>query len=439
MSQHDMNLANAAGAAFRADLNLALGALVGNSSGAAEPATMFAYQLWADTTSGWLKQRNAANTGWIKLSPLGTAAVVDVASAGTLNLDASTANSDYLRITGTTATTAITLTDGQRRVLRAAAAWPITHGASLIAPGGASYTCTAGDVLLAIGEAGGVVRLVLLGAPAAPKVNDFRLTLTTGLPVTTSDVTAASTIYCCPYKGNQISLYTGSAWVTRTSAQFSLALSGLTSGKPYDVFCYDNSGTPTLEALVWTNDTTRATALAYQDGVLVKSGATTRRYLGTFYTTSTTTTEDSEAKRYLWNYYHRAERKLYKTDATANWTYTTASWRQARADAANQVGFVCGVAEDVVAAESMAYAASSGGTVVGLAGALGLDSTSAPSGAFAAIGSVSSIGARIGGTYKGTLLGRHYLAWLEYGAASATFYSTQAGVASAGIIGSLKA
>ncbi len=43
----------------------------------------------------------------------------------------------------------------------------------------------------------------------------------------------------------------------------------------------DSSGTPTLEALVWTNDTTRATALVRQDGVWSKTGALTRRYLGT--------------------------------------------------------------------------------------------------------------------------------------------------------------
>jgi hypothetical protein len=65
MSQHDMNLANATRSSLRADLNLALVALVDNNSGATEPATMFAYMLWADTTSGHLKQRNAANTAWI--------------------------------------------------------------------------------------------------------------------------------------------------------------------------------------------------------------------------------------------------------------------------------------------------------------------------------------------------------------------------------------
>ena len=52
MSQHTMTLANQGGAAFRADLNNALAALVGNSSGATAPVTTYPYQFWADTDSG---------------------------------------------------------------------------------------------------------------------------------------------------------------------------------------------------------------------------------------------------------------------------------------------------------------------------------------------------------------------------------------------------
>lgn len=170
MSQHDYVIADAAGAAFLADLNLALPALASLNSGATAPATTYAYMLWADTTSGWLKQRNAANSAWIHVAPLGTRAWVDVASAATLDLDANAANSDKLRITGTTTTTAITLADGQVRMLRAAGAWPITHGASLICPGSASYTCAAGDLVMAIGEATGVVRLMIWKADGAPVV-----------------------------------------------------------------------------------------------------------------------------------------------------------------------------------------------------------------------------------------------------------------------------
>lgn len=73
MSQHDMTVANGSGATVRADLNDALAALASLSSGATEPGTMFAYQLWADTTTGLLKIRNAANSAWVTIGPLGTA------------------------------------------------------------------------------------------------------------------------------------------------------------------------------------------------------------------------------------------------------------------------------------------------------------------------------------------------------------------------------
>lgn len=40
-------------------------------SGATEPSSPVAYQLWADTTGKLLKQRNAGNSAWVDLLPLG--------------------------------------------------------------------------------------------------------------------------------------------------------------------------------------------------------------------------------------------------------------------------------------------------------------------------------------------------------------------------------
>jgi len=70
MAQHDYVIANQSGAAFRADLNNALAAVVSQNSGAAEPSTTYAYMSWADTTNGLFKIRNAANSGWITLYQL---------------------------------------------------------------------------------------------------------------------------------------------------------------------------------------------------------------------------------------------------------------------------------------------------------------------------------------------------------------------------------
>jgi len=73
MAQHDYSIANGTGAAVRSDLNNALSAIVSQNSGATEPATMYAYQWWADTTTGLLKQRNAANNGWVTVGTLASA------------------------------------------------------------------------------------------------------------------------------------------------------------------------------------------------------------------------------------------------------------------------------------------------------------------------------------------------------------------------------
>lgn len=72
MSQHDYDLANAAGGAYRVDANSALQALATLSSGASSPATIYAYQWWADTTTGLLNIRNAANSAWITVGTLAT-------------------------------------------------------------------------------------------------------------------------------------------------------------------------------------------------------------------------------------------------------------------------------------------------------------------------------------------------------------------------------
>ena len=86
MSQHDYVIANGTGAAVRSDLNNALAAIVSNNSGATEPATMYAYQWWADTTTGLLKLRNAANNAWITLRELDGTLTIEDGTAGSPGL-----------------------------------------------------------------------------------------------------------------------------------------------------------------------------------------------------------------------------------------------------------------------------------------------------------------------------------------------------------------
>jgi hypothetical protein len=172
-----------------------------------------------------------------------------------------------------------------------------------------------------------------------------RLTLTSGTAVTTTDVTAATTIYFTPFGGNNLGLYNGSKWLNLTFTEKSISLSGFTASKPSDVFAYISSGAVAIERLEWTNDTTRATALTFQDGVLVKSGATDRRYIGTFRTTATTgQCEDSDLHRYVWNRYNQVEKTLFVSNASGH-TYDSTTVRafNGGGSAVSSVLFIVGV------------------------------------------------------------------------------------------------
>lgn len=250
-----------------------------------------------------------------------------------------------------------------------------------------------------------------------------RLTLTSGTPVTVADVTAATSVYYTPDGCNLVSLHDGaSTWAVVSFTQLTLAVPATTSTM-YDLWVYNNSGTATLEALAWTSDTARATALARQDGRWVKTGDSTRRYVGSFRTTTVSgQTEDSFAKRYLANYYHRVKRIMRAVDATNTWTYTTATWRQANAGAANQLDVVVGTAEIALHVEAVGIATNATGPTIYTG--IGQDSTTAPMANLIGIGGTGFAAGQlyqiraVGDLYPA--VGRHYYVWLEQSAAAGT-------------------
>lgn len=251
------------------------------------------------------------------------------------------------------------------------------------------------------------------------QICDGRLTIDGSQPVTTNETTSSTSVVFAPYKGNRVALYDGtSRWKLHSFTSLVIALGTLTSGKNYDVFIYDNAGSIASELVVWTNDTTRATALTLQDGVLVKTGATTRRYVGTFRTISTTETCDTVLKRFVWSYYHRVRRHLSVVDSTDSWTYGTASYRQVRAQTANRVEYVCGFSEDAVQAETIAAIIFLSGGASSNAGGtgIGIDSTTVNSAqqrwGYAQTGFFMTGVSKYRG-YPG--VGYHALNWLEAG------------------------
>jgi hypothetical protein len=266
-----------------------------------------------------------------------------------------------------------------------------------------------------------------------------RLTTESGVGVSTSDRTSQGTVYLTPHVHNLIGLHDGTSWTLHTFSEASLSVSTSTSGLPYDVFAYNNSGTVAIEKLAWTNGTTRATGLTTQDGVYVKSGDTTRLYVGTFYTTSTTTTEDSATKRFVWNNYNRVQRPFTRTESTVSWTYNTASFRQFNNSGSNQVECVVGIAHAHIELFFGCYGVlnTSGGVLASIG--IGRDATNANIGARPE-GSLFTANAYQNLTchYNGYVpLGYHYYSMIELGAGSGT--TTFYGNSRSGMLGSVEA
>lgn len=170
----------------------------------------------------------------------------------------------------------------------------------------------------------------------------MRLSLTSNTYVTTTDVTGATTLYWTPVRSGGTGIvtgYDGTGMVRKTVTQKSLALGTLTSGKNYNVY-YDYDGDALALGAAWTNDTTESETLSDYNGATVLSTDSTKLYLGMIRTTATTTTEDSDAKRFVWNQYNQIPRRLKVTSTSGhNYTGVTRQWNNSTA---NQVAFVLG-------------------------------------------------------------------------------------------------
>ena len=163
MSQHDMTLDNASGAAFRADANAALQALASTSKGNTAPATPYAGQHWIDdNTPGSSKWSEFVfdGTDWIKLREIDATNNVSVQQVGGgTSTIASAATTDLggnfeasITVSGTTTITSLgsSTPKGAFKFVTFAGTLTLTHNAtSLILPGGANITTAAADTLLA--------------------------------------------------------------------------------------------------------------------------------------------------------------------------------------------------------------------------------------------------------------------------------------------------
>jgi hypothetical protein len=317
-----------------------------------------------------------------------------------------------------------------------------------------AITSTAPALRRVIGTADSATSIILgdIAVPTQAWVDDFRLTLTTAVPVTTADVTGASatTIFLSPYVGNRIDLPDSSGNPQRvTSAEISIAIPATTS-QMYTVWGFLSGSTATLELLAWTNDTTPcATCTPVRtNGRLLKSGDSTRMYLGNVRTTAVSgQTEDSgfactTTKRYLWNYYNRLKVPLCRLESTATWTYNVAAYRQAGAAVANQVDVIVGVAELPIELRVVASASNAtAGTVMAVS--IGEDSTTTPSTLAVQPQAQQQVAndamPLASALVKYPAVGRHFYTWLEFvsvAAGATTFIGTTGtGLPQSGIVG----
>ncbi len=175
-----------------------------------------------------------------------------------------------------------------------------------------------------------------------------RLTLTSGLAVTTNDVASAGTLYYTPYMHDKIVVYNGSAWEEKTFSQRSLSLTGLlTANKMYDVFLDDDATTIVLSA-AWTNNNTRANALGTQDSVPVMASDHTKLWLGTVYCNVTDQLFDTFYLRGVWNAYNRINRGLYRSTGNDPHTLNNTAAREWDNGSDMRAYFTVGAVEDIV-------------------------------------------------------------------------------------------
>jgi hypothetical protein len=264
-----------------------------------------------------------------------------------------------------------------------------------------------------------------------------RLTLTSGVPVTTTAVTSG-TVYYTPDGCDTIVLWNGSTWLLVSFTEKSLSLAGLPGNTNYDVFGYVSGGTLALELTVWTNLTTRASAITNSAGLWVKASNPTRLLLGTISTVGTGTTEDSPGtsssqfggNRLVSNVYNRVSRRNGVYDTTSFWSYTSSAWRIANGATSpnNCIQWVSalsdqGFSASVRASVQLANNTGSNYAYVGV----GLDGAGPSLWQAGAQNTLNSYVAwpiiAISEGYAGA--GRHVVCWLEAGADSTSTFLGQ--------------
>ena len=301
-----------------------------------------------------------------------------------------------------------------------------------------------------------------------------RLTLTSGTPVLTGDVTAATSVFYTAYTGNTVPIYNGSSFALTTfAADLTLTLtSSQAANTLYDVFVFNNSGTPTLvTGPAWSTSTpgsgsrgtgASTTQLSRLNGLWVntvlmtgRNGATSysinasfATYLGTIHIDATAgqvscyTSWGQNRKWGVWNAFNRRQTTVLVGDSTASWAYGTNTARASNnvpssysanafnagsGTACNGAVILQGLAEEMVNADFRQV--TTGNAVTNIAGRIGCGFNSIT--AFSGMTAETTGGSSPGSTGPSQFisppsLGINNYACVEAGINSTTFIGTSA-------------
>jgi len=238
------------------------------------------------------------------------------------------------------------------------------------------------------------------------------LTLTSGVPVIASDVTAGTAVYYTPKIGALVPVFDGAQFNPTTFSELTLTLvSNHVANAIYDVFfTKDTNGSPIIvTGPAWNTATAGSgargtgagtTELVRQSGVLVnkfamtaRNGATTysidalfATYVGSILMDGTNgqitchRTYGQSRKWGVWNAYNREPISLLAGDGTASWNYTVNKAPQPYNNAsANNATSLTGLSEEEIICE---FAGSSSSSPAGSTSSVGIgyNSTSSASG-----------------------------------------------------------
>ena len=294
---------------------------------------------------------------------------------------------------------------------------------------GDSWYDTDDAALLVYINDGNTSQWVEAGSPsvgAAAIQSDGRLTLESGVPISSTDQTAKTTVYYTPYNGNILSLYNGTSWNAYNFAELSLTTSGLSANANYDIFAYVSGSTVTLEySSAWTNDTTRSNALSLLNGVYVKSINNTRRYLGTIRSNASVQFNDSQMLRLVWNFNNRILRPMYGFVYSLSHSYNGVTREYNGGGSVTRLYFITGINGETFVANATAPVMS-GGTPCNVSFAV--DSTTVQFGACVSDDRSATFTRRSITSLGQINAGFHYLTGLQgtESAGASTFYDFQA-------------